>query len=70
VLYPSGDGQYTSNLAAFELKSSVRAITRASVKTLGKLPPAAPSDAPAHCPALVVRKQAPAPAKSATAPEK
>ncbi|MEU4162323.1 tyrosinase family oxidase copper chaperone [Actinoplanes sp. NPDC026670] len=66
VLYPSGDGQYTSNLAAFELKSSVRAITRASVKTLGKLPPAVPSDAPAHCPALVVRK----PAKPVPAPKK
>lgn len=56
VLYPSGGGRYTSNLAGFQPEAGVRAITKASVRTLGELRPARPSDAPAHCPNLVVRE--------------
>ncbi|BEL07320.1 hypothetical protein Q0Z83_055110 [Actinoplanes sichuanensis] len=69
VLYPSGDGRYTSNLAGFQQEASVRAITKASVKTLGDLAPAVPSDAPAHCPALIVRKPAAKPTTSAPVPK-
>ncbi|WP_433795685.1 tyrosinase family oxidase copper chaperone [Actinoplanes sp. CA-252034] len=58
VLYPTGDGKYSSNLQGFTQAPSVRAITKASVKTLGKLRMTTPTDGPAHCPAFTVREPA------------
>jgi Tyrosinase co-factor MelC1 len=65
ILYPTGDGMYSSNLQGFLQQPSVRAITKASVKTLGKLKMAAPSDGAAHCPTFTVREPKSAPAKTA-----
>ncbi|SFF19004.1 Tyrosinase co-factor MelC1 [Actinoplanes philippinensis] len=58
VLYPTGDGGYTSNLQGFQQEPSVRAITKASVKTLGKLRMTTPDDGAAHCPTFAVREPA------------
>jgi hypothetical protein len=67
VLYPTGDGKYSSNLQGFQQESSVRAITKASVKTLGKLRMTTPPDGAAHCPTLTVREPA---TSTATKPAK
>jgi hypothetical protein len=56
VLYPTGDGKYSSNLQGFQQESSLRAITKASVKTLGKLRMTTPPDGAAHCPTFTVRE--------------
>lgn len=66
VLYPTGDGKYSSNLQGFQQEASVRAITKASVKTLGKLKMTTPDDGAAHCPTFVVRT--PSKAASTKAP--
>jgi hypothetical protein len=68
VLYPTGDGMYSSNLQGFQQEPSVRAITKASVKTLGKLRMTTPSDGAAHCPTFTVREPRPAATKPAASP--
>ncbi|WP_179855066.1 tyrosinase family oxidase copper chaperone [Paractinoplanes atraurantiacus] len=57
VLYAAGAGQYTSALQAFQPERGVRAITRASVRALGKYHMAPPRDVVAHCPRFATGAQ-------------
>ncbi|WP_092545007.1 tyrosinase family oxidase copper chaperone [Actinoplanes derwentensis] len=66
VLYPAPDGKYTSAIQGFKPETSVRNITKASVKALGNLGLSASAEPSATCPDLT----APAPKPTATATPK
>ena len=54
ALYPAGAGQYSSALQAFQPERGLRAITRASVRALGKFDMAPARDVAAHCPRFAI----------------
>ncbi|GIE30342.1 hypothetical protein Ait01nite_033870 [Actinoplanes italicus] len=55
VVYPGDSGQYTSAVQGFQPERSLRAITRASVKTLGDNALSADAEPAAHCPQFEIR---------------
>ena len=58
VLYPTDGGRFGSALQAYQQERGLRAITKASVRVLGKLNMAPPADPVPHCPVFAVPRKA------------